>query len=1071
MLAAQQNQKECVEVLLSFRANETTKNHIGQSAFDIAPETVRTVLNPMNVAAESVNQYIASGEANKLKTFLDSTKSEGLNKQDPLGLTPLMYAIVLEQIDCIGVLLELGADQSIVDKMGCTAYDRASEEIREKFPKLIEEHCTNRLRLPFSLPQFTIYGETGDRKESKVMIDVEQTRDRGNASLLYGSFRSYRGVIEDVIVKLKTDARSLDSEASLYSRFRQSPNPGIFFTCFNQQKMYLVLEDAGQDLRSIYGANEKIRSSVLVPQIIDALYYLHQMKIVHGDLKPENILVKEKNFQFTCKLCDFDSAVDEGRPFPRTPENNLKFSFDWVCPEIFMAFDQERSSKTRLDIFASLQMDIFSLGLIIDLLCRPHLTPDETVLPPIRSDTKTNVNLKRVLQSERELHSLIHCMRTNRSYAPLIQQMISIDPINRGSLDKYREELQNFSRTGFYRKTQEQEKFAVEKGHFFNNFLDELKKQQSHSNLSSALQVEYLESKFKEMVESIRTDIRGLDNRLTHTSLETIKEIQKSLQEVNTELKDHTDKRLTDTIIVLQSRMETMEKKVSDEVSLAGNLHATLLNQMNLQLVDLSTMSQQNNSSFIDLHTRLIKQQDHLNNIATDLLASYRDIVTNNNDIQLKLITIEKVTKETSEGFGAAVSSVTCREEFTTLCDQLKSYMEEKVLTLLSQVQNDTPVEGNNNLLAIQEQLAQLQRMATEDRDTKEKLENGQTQLLTAIQEMDNKLSAEMENLKGKVSNIRAEIIDELTERLQDQSTELENKWERSVEDIEAMIDKVVEKFQSSSNELQASTKNNLLQENELRNLIQATHDQIQAVRTFQDLSAFDAQNHPLLFMVSDEKIKDGIINEFVDAATRVIRKSYRVNFLCHVCGKVAPSGRHSEKENRRLWSRVKDSLSQVDRDQTGYRLVITNQWVLEFAEGMKWVLMAIQLAGRLSGLPIPQIAELIDDIVPIPQEIIHIVDEVQTKMKDICDGISKVIPKDIPAGGVDIDDIDAEDSVGLSASERQKLKETRAASQKAADNSADNQLSEEDRQALLEKQVQEYWDKYKPKITLDHVK
>ena len=70
----------------------------------------------------------------------------------------------------------------------------------------------------------------------------------------------------------------------------------------------------------------------------------------------------------------------------------------------------------------------------------------------------------------------------------------------------------------------------------------------------------------------------------------------------------------------------------------------------------------------------------------------------------------------------------------------------------------------------------------------------------------------------------------------------------------------------------------------------------------------------------------------------------------------------------------MKDSLSQVDLDQTGYRLIITNQWVIDFAKGMKWVLKAIQLARRLSGLPIPQIAELIDEIVPIPRQILHIV-------------------------------------------------------------------------------------------------
>jgi hypothetical protein len=34
MLAAQQNQKECVEVLLSFGANETTKNNVSLPCSD-----------------------------------------------------------------------------------------------------------------------------------------------------------------------------------------------------------------------------------------------------------------------------------------------------------------------------------------------------------------------------------------------------------------------------------------------------------------------------------------------------------------------------------------------------------------------------------------------------------------------------------------------------------------------------------------------------------------------------------------------------------------------------------------------------------------------------------------------------------------------------------------------------------------------------------------------------------------------------------------------------------------------------------------------------------------------------
>lgn len=303
MLAAIQNQEECVKILLTFSADETIRNNIGQSAFDVAPDNIRTVLNPINCSAEIVSQYITSGDANKLKKILQITASAGLNTQDMLGLTPLMLAIVMNKIDCIQVLLEYGADQSIRDKMGHTAYDRASEAILERFPQL-ENHSPD--RLPFTLPRYPIYARPGDHKESKVIVDVEKNRQRGGTeNLFYGYFKNFSEQ-RDVVVKLKTVGRNLESEAFLYPRFQQSLNPDIFLQCYNQEDpKYLVLEDAGQDLRSIYKSDVNIRSTVLVPKIITALYHLHQLKIMHGDLKPENILVKEKNYEFTCKLCDF----------------------------------------------------------------------------------------------------------------------------------------------------------------------------------------------------------------------------------------------------------------------------------------------------------------------------------------------------------------------------------------------------------------------------------------------------------------------------------------------------------------------------------------------------------------------------------------------------------------------------------------------------------------------------------------------------------------------------------------------------------------------------------------------
>jgi len=81
---------------------------------------------------------------------------------------------------------------------------------------------------------------------------------------------------------------------------------------------------------------------------------------------------------------------------------------------------------------------------------------------------------------------------------------------------------------------------------------------------------------------------------------------------------------------------------------------------------------------------------------------------------------------------------------------------------------------------------------------------------------------------------------------------------------------------------------------------------------------------------LTEDRIKDGLINEFRHAVTKMVSKSYRVHFLCEVCGKKVSSGRQSDKEKASRWRRFKGLLSESEPDQDGYQLIITNQWVID---------------------------------------------------------------------------------------------------------------------------------------------
>ncbi|XP_068682091.1 calcium/calmodulin-dependent protein kinase type II subunit alpha-like [Montipora foliosa] len=100
----------------------------------------------------------------------------------------------------------------------------------------------------------------------------------------------------------------------------------------------------------------------IVKQVLDALVYLHKMRIVHRDVKPDNILLKnvphpgnESNKRLVVKLCDFGFAFQ----LPRGTEVIC-------CPArgapMFLA------PETILDNPIGRSVDIWSSGVLLHLL-------------------------------------------------------------------------------------------------------------------------------------------------------------------------------------------------------------------------------------------------------------------------------------------------------------------------------------------------------------------------------------------------------------------------------------------------------------------------------------------------------------------------------------------------------------------------------------------------------------------------------------------------------------------------------------------------------------------------------
>jgi len=80
------------------------------------------------------------------------------------------------------------------------------------------------------------------------------------------------------------------------------PNPDTFST------IYMVLEFAESDLKKILKSSlslEIVHIQTMVYNILLAVKYLHNCKVLHRDLKPANVLINE---DCSVKLCDFGLA-------------------------------------------------------------------------------------------------------------------------------------------------------------------------------------------------------------------------------------------------------------------------------------------------------------------------------------------------------------------------------------------------------------------------------------------------------------------------------------------------------------------------------------------------------------------------------------------------------------------------------------------------------------------------------------------------------------------------------------------------------------------------------------------
>ena len=886
-------------------------------------------------------------------------------------------------------------------------------------------------------------------------------KTKNATGIIYGSFKNMN---EDykVAVKRRRNRPNFSSEVEILKDFKTCGDnyrsdllKHFYIHGDNLNPDYIVLEDFGDNLTTFFRFDSSIRG-LFVNEILKAVNAVHKLHYMHGDIKPENILISQSttNASFRCKLCNFETATKFQNPFPRTIKGKLHHSKQWVSPEIFDAYKEEKQLKVRMQIFASSEIDIFSVALIIDLLCYDIIRENET-------DDHFS-KLKKYFANVDELRTLSYCVRINHPYDAYIKEMLSIEPNDRKSADYYLGMLQQYGTTGLYRRLVQKQHELDTKINVKNTLIQVLKTHQSNNKFSS-LQFSEIQNHLNNLVSAVAT----LDEKVDEVLLSTVNNVRTLMDNIKQELKDHMNESLNNALGTIESRLRIIESK--DTTSLDGNFRANLLAESNLTLVENLKKNQEITlTQYNELRKGLLDQKQTLDKLSMDSKA----LVVNGDNLQTKLDAFDNFQK-TSDELKEIMKTLSTKEDFNSFCDNYKTFYDKNIQEVLQQVTNKFYGENNEIMKEITKDFEEVNKFIidaktatttttttiTTTTNTNVDLDSLKEILIVKMDDFNGKMLSQVNQMDGKLGNVRLEIFNQI----EGVEKKIQDSIESNIDETKISTDNNVNRIITEIKNIKDAAK---MSDEELKKYMDEINHKLDAIRNFQDLSAFDLHSCPLLFTID----KDNQVSYVKNKAGQ----SYRMCFSCTVCGKKANSGRHKdEKENFSmggfLWK--KDN-------QPGYPIFVPSRTLVSFLRTLKFILRILEFASKIGNIPVPNLSFLIDDF-PLSDtfskramnkfknflnfstnSLTQVNGNVGSNNNTNVSSSSSIQNNNNQIDNFDDDDDDDDESDGLDTDDsddeiRTKLRLT-----------SQEPYTPEEREAM-----KEAWIRQRPKVTLEHVK
>lgn len=183
----------------------------------------------------------------------------------------------------------------------------------------------------------------------------------------------------------KSKASSLDNEVKLLKEVNHPNLIQLYEVLESAQNLYLIVElceggELGKYVKN-FGVLPEATIKQILSKLVNALYYLHRMDVVHRDLKLENILLKNtpisKTDEFDIRITDFGLSSKKSITNTDSLFNDYCGTPLYMAPEIL-----ENKNYSAL-------CDVWALGIIMFyLICgrHPYVANDERrLLEVIRS--------------------------------------------------------------------------------------------------------------------------------------------------------------------------------------------------------------------------------------------------------------------------------------------------------------------------------------------------------------------------------------------------------------------------------------------------------------------------------------------------------------------------------------------------------------------------------------------------------------------------------------------------------------------------------------------------------------